>query len=164
MVDNRPLEARPDVLTYTTDPLPSTLEAIGPVRVELWVRASVPHFDLFARVCDVDEDGASRNVTDALATAAPDCFEPAGDGVWRARFELWPIAHRFARGHRIRLLVASGAHPRYARNPGTGEDPVQATELRAVDVEVLHDASHPSALVLPAGVADPRRVRAPGHG
>ena len=71
------------------------------------------------------------------------------------RFALWPIAHRFAAGHRIRLQVSSGAHPRYARNPGTGEDPATATAatLRAVDIELLRDAEHPSRLVLP-GSAD----------
>ena len=56
VVDNRALEARADVLTYTTPPLPARCEAIGPVRVELCVRASAPHFDMFARVCDVDLD------------------------------------------------------------------------------------------------------------
>jgi predicted acyl esterase len=124
------------------------------VRVELHVCASAPHFDVFARVCDVDEQGVSLNVCDALATVAPGRFEQSGDGAWLVRFDLWPIGHRFARGHRIRLLVASGAHPRYARNPGTGEDAAQATELRPVDVEVLHGASHPSALVLPQNEAD----------
>src|SRR5262249_2263217 len=58
VVDNRPLEARPDVLTYTTTRLEETVEAIGPVRVELFVRTSSPHVDLFARVCDVDGGGA----------------------------------------------------------------------------------------------------------
>ena len=67
------------------------------------------------------------------------------------RSQLWPTAHRFAAGHRIRLQVSSGAHPRYARNPGTGEDPAVATAqaMRAVDVEVLRDSARPSALVLP---------------
>ncbi len=60
------------------------------------------------------------------------------------------MGHRFAAGHRIRLQVSSGAYPRYARNPGTGEDLATATALRPVDIEVLHDAQHPSALVLPA--------------
>ena len=60
------------------------------------------------------------------------------------------MGHRFAAGHRIRLQVSSGAHPRYARNPGTGEDPATATELRAVDVELLRGPAHPSQVVLPA--------------
>ncbi len=150
VVDNRALEARPDVLTYTGAPLRETVEAIGPVRVELHVRASSPHFDLFARVCDVDAGGASWNVCDALVRVAPGRFDTAADGSTRVAFELWPIGHRFAGGHRIRLQVSSGAHPRYARNPGTGEDLATATALRAVEVTVLHDAQHPSVLVLPA--------------
>ena len=149
VVDNRRLELRSDVLTYTTEPLTTAVEAIGVARVELHVRASEPHFDLFARVCDVGALGMSRNVCDALTRISPECFEPAADGSWRVAFDLWPMAHRFAEGHRIRLQVSSGAHPRYARNPGTGEDPVTATALRAVDVELLHGAQHPSVLVLP---------------
>jgi uncharacterized protein len=148
VVDNRELEARADVLTYTTAPLPDALEAIGPVAVELFIRASSPYFDVFARVCDVDADGASWNVCDALDRVAAGRFEQLEDGAWRVAFELWPVAHRFAAGHRIRLQVSSGAHPRYARNPGTGEDPNVATELVAVELEVLRDTKHPSALTL----------------
>ena len=151
VLDNAPLEARDDVLTYTGPVLARTLEAIGHVSVELWLRAGAPWFDVFARVCDVDAGGVSRNVCDALTSVAPGRFEQAQDGSWHVRFELWPIGHRFAAGHRIRLQVSSGAHPRYARNPGTGEDPAKATAdtLRAVDIELLRDAEHPSRLVLP---------------
>jgi uncharacterized protein len=152
VVDNASLEARADVLTYTSDALPVTLEAIGHVSVELWVKAGGPYFDVFARVCDVDAQGLSRNVCDALAGILPDRFEQGADGAWRVAFQLWPTAHRFAAGHRIRLQVSSGAHPRYARNPGTGEPSATAaaTALRAVDIEVLRDAEHPSVLILPA--------------
>ena len=151
VVDNRALEARADVLTFSTAPLPSIVEAIGPVRVEIWVRASSPFFDLFARVCDVDGSGASWNVCDALARVVPGRFEATAGGTYAVAFDLWPIARRFAAGHRIRLQVSSGAHPRYARNPGTGEEIAHATELRRVEVEVLHGAEHPSVLVLPGG-------------
>jgi putative CocE/NonD family hydrolase len=153
VVDNRPLEARPDVLTYTTSPLRDTLEAIGPVSVELFVRTSSPHFDLFARVCDVDRLNASWNVCDALVRAARGRSAQAADQSVRVAFDLWPIGHRFAVGHRVRLQVSSGAHPRYARNPGTGEDPMTATALRAVEVELLHDSQHPSVLRLPTAAA-----------
>jgi putative CocE/NonD family hydrolase len=149
--DNRPLEARADVLTFTSAPLEEVLEAIGPVRVQLRVRGSEPHFDLFARVCDVDPRGASRNVCDALASVAPGRFgQSDADGSWRVDFDLWPIAHRFAAGNRIRLQVSSGAHPRYVRNPGTGEDPLIAEKPRPVDVELLYGPERPSSLLLPA--------------
>jgi putative CocE/NonD family hydrolase len=157
VVDNAPLEARNDVLTYTGPVLDVTLEAIGHVSVALWLRASEPYFDVFARVCDVDADGISRNVTDALTSVAPGRHEQSEDGSWRVAMELWPIGHRFAAGHRIRLQVSSGAHPRYARNLGvggigSGKDPATATveSMRVVEIEVLRDAEHPSVLVLPA--------------
>jgi len=151
VVDNGPLEAREDVLTFTTDPLDATLEAIGRPVVEVWARSAAPSFDVFARVCDVDAAGVSRNVCDALASVRPGRDEPGQDGSVRVRFELWPLGHRFAAGHRIRLQISSGAHPRYARNPGTGEDRAAATAatLRAVDIEVLRDAAHPSRVLLP---------------
>ena len=65
---------------------------------------------------------------------------------------LWPTAHRFKRGHRIRVQVSSGAFPRYARNLGTGEPRAAATRLVAADQSVYHDPERPSAIFLP--VAD----------
>jgi predicted acyl esterase len=47
------------------------------------------------------------------------------------------------------VQVSSGAFPRYARKPGTGEPHATATTLRAADQEVFHDAERPSAIVLP---------------
>ncbi|MFL5859664.1 MAG: CocE/NonD family hydrolase C-terminal non-catalytic domain-containing protein [Solirubrobacteraceae bacterium] len=65
-------------------------------------------------------------------------------------FRLCPMAHRFAAGHRIRLLVAAGAYLRYARNPGNGEDAAVVTTeaMWVVDVEPLRDSAHRSVLVL----------------
>jgi putative CocE/NonD family hydrolase len=153
VVDNAPLEARDDVLTYTTPPLRQTAEAIGHVGIELWARADGPSFDLFARVCDVDAEGVSRNVSDALVSVPTGGARRAVNGAWEVSFQLWPIGHRFAAGHRIRLQVSSGAHPRYARNPGTGDSAALASAdtMRAVNIEILHGAEHPSALVLPTG-------------
>lgn len=144
VVDNRPLEARPDVLAYTTAPLTRPVEAIGPVRVEIHVRSSLPHFDVFARVCDVDPAGVPRNVCDALRRVRPGEGRRAADGSVAVAFALWPTAHRFAAGHRVRLLVSSGAHPRYVRNLGTGEPAATATRMLAADQEVFHDPGHPS--------------------
>ena len=153
VLDNRGLEARPDVLTFDTPPLAETQETIGPVGASLWADADSEHFDLFARVCDVDPEGVSRNVCDALVSVAPGEFARDDRGTWRVSWSLWPIGHRFAAGHRIRLQVSSGAHPRYACNPGTGQDRTTATELRAVQVQLRYRGEHPSALVLPASDA-----------
>jgi len=151
VLDNAALEQRDDVLTFTTEPLAEPMEAIGEVSAELWARAQPPHFDLFVRICEVGADGVSRNVCDGLRSVEPDSATVYDDGVAHVVVELWPTAHRFAAGSRIRLQVSSGAHPRFARNPGTGEDRARADPLRMqpVDVEVLRDRTHPSRLRLP---------------
>jgi putative CocE/NonD family hydrolase len=149
--DNRPLEARPDVLTFTGAPLDADLDALGPVRADIHFRSSREHADVFVRVCDVGPDGVSLNVCDALIRLTPGQPPRDDQRVARVAFELWPTAHRFARGHRIRVQVASGAYPRYARNPGTGEDPMRATHLVAADQEVFHDRERPSSVTLSVG-------------
>ena len=63
--------------------------------------------------------------------------------------DLWPTAHRFKRGHRIRVQVSSGAHPRWASNPGTGEPLGTATRMLVQHQSVFHDPTHLSAIVLP---------------
>jgi putative CocE/NonD family hydrolase len=148
-MDNRVLEARSDVLTYTSTPLPDDLELFGEVTADLFVRSSRDHTDFFARLCDVDPAGASINICDALLRLTPGRPASGPDGTIRLRFPLWPAAHRFRRGHRLRLQVSSGAHPRYARNTGSGEPLATATTLLAADQQVHHDPGHPSAVILP---------------
>jgi len=58
-------------------------------------------------------------------------------------------AHRFGRGHRIRLQVAGGAFPRFARNPGNGQVDATAADLVPTQYDIGLDAAHPSALLLP---------------
>ncbi|MFF4256587.1 CocE/NonD family hydrolase [Streptomyces sp. NPDC001663] len=142
-VENSALEARQDVLTYTTPLLDQDVEVIGDVRAEIFFRSSLPHADVFVRLCDVDEDGRSWNVCDGLTSLT------GADEARLADVRLWPTAHRFKRGHRIRVQVSSGAFPRYARNPGTGESRATATTLRAAEQTVHHGPDHPSAIVLP---------------
>lgn len=146
--DNRALESRRDVLTFTSEPLGRDLEVIGPVTAELHVRSSLEHTDFFARLCDVEPSGKSVNVCDALLRVRPDAPALEADGSLRITVALWPAAHRFRRGHQLRLQVSSGAHPRFARNPGTGEPLASAVRLVPADQAVYHDPEHPSAIVL----------------
>ena len=106
MRDNRALEARPDVATFTGPELDTDLEVVGRPVVELAHSSDNPHADVFVRICDVDAEGRSRNVSDGFVRLGPP--DPVGQVV---RVNLDAMAHRFAAGHRIRLLVAGGAHP-----------------------------------------------------
>jgi len=147
--DNRALEARPDVLAYTGAPLERDLEIIGPVQAEVSFATSTPYTDVFVRLCDVAPGGRSRTVCDGLRRLTPDVFPPDANGVRRVQVDLWPTAYRFVRGHRVRLLVASGAHPVYARNPGSGEPLGTATTFVVAEQRVYHDAARPSSVTLP---------------
>ncbi|MET7475643.1 CocE/NonD family hydrolase [Streptomyces sp. NPDC005648] len=142
-VDNTELEARADVLTYTTAVLETDVEVIGEVSAEIFFRSELPYADVFVRLCDVDAEGRSTNVCDGL-TGLTDA-----DGITAAQVRLWATAYLFRRGHRIRVQVSSGAFPRFNRNPGTGEPRATATTLRAADQRVFHDPTHPSAITLP---------------
>jgi uncharacterized protein len=148
-VDNRMLEARPDVLTYTSAPLGADIEVIGVPAVEVHFASDRPHTDVFARLCEVSPAGQSVNICDGLLRLSPGLPAPASDGTRRVRFELWPVAHRFSGRSRLRLQVSSGAHPRYARNTGTGEPPATAATLVSAQQRVYHDPVHPSAVILP---------------
>ncbi len=148
-VDNRVLEARPDVLTYTSEPLGSDTEVVGVPAVDLYVASDREHTDFFARLCEVSPAGQSINICDGLLRLSPGKPATEPDGTRRVRFELWPVAHRFSARSRLRLQVSSGAHPRYARNTGTGEPLATAARLLAAQQRVFHDPAHPSAVMLP---------------
>jgi putative CocE/NonD family hydrolase len=146
-VDNGGLEARADVLTFTSPPLPEALEILGPVSARLRVRASNPCHDVFARLCDVDPHGRSRNICDGLIRLQPG-DEPAGETT--ITVPMSSTAYQLSAGHRIRLQVSGGAHPRYARNTGTADPQATATRLLPADIRILHDAEAPCLLTLPA--------------
>lgn len=134
--DNRELEARPDVLVYSSVPLAAPVEVVGPVSATIQVHADSEYFDVFARLCDVLPNGRSVNVCDGLVRVSPATHPAQADGARRVNVPLWPAAHRFRPGHRLRLQVSGGAHPRYARNPGTGAPLGRETELRPVTIDV----------------------------
>ncbi|MFC3383902.1 CocE/NonD family hydrolase [Couchioplanes azureus] len=142
--DNRALEARDDVLTFSTAPLVTHLDVAGSPVVELAVSVDNPHADVFLRLCDVDRTGRSRNFSDALLRLDPSV--PAGR-VQRLTVRLDQCFHRVAAGHRLRLQVSGGAHPRYARNLGTDGTPAHGSET-APSWHTVHCAE--TFLVLPA--------------
>lgn len=156
-VDNRPLERRPDVLVFTSPALGADLDVIGPVGADLFVRSDREHTDFIVRICDVAPDGTSRNVCEGGLRLPAAAARPAGtDGVRRIAVDLWPTGHRFARGHRIRVHVASGAYPKVAANPGTGEPlATAATRMLKARQEVFHDPDRPSAIILPVAERSP---------
>lgn len=147
--DNRGLEARRDVLVYTSPILADDVEIIGPVTAELYVTSSLEYTDFFARLCVVARSGRSTNLCDGILRLCPGQPPSERDGSRKVRIELWPTAYHFRKGERLRLQVSSGAHPRFARNLGSGEPLASGSTLNVADQAVYHDPDHPSALLLP---------------
>ncbi|HET8710824.1 MAG TPA: CocE/NonD family hydrolase, partial [Spongiibacteraceae bacterium] len=143
-VDNAELEARADVLTYTSEPLTQYKDIIGPVAAEIYATSSADSADFFVRLCDVDESGISQNICDGLQRVTIQ----ANKAPQRVRIELWPTAYRIERGHRLRVQISSGAFPRWARNAGTTEPIAQQTELHAATQAIFHSPKYPSAITL----------------
>ena len=146
--DNRRLEARPDVLTFTTDPLPTAVDVNGSPTLDLAVAVDPAHADVFARLCDVDQRGRSRNFADCMLRLDP--AVPAGE-VQRLSLVLDPCFHRLAAGHRLRLQVSGGSFPRFARNLGTPGAPAEAHTLWPQD-HTVHCAQ--SRLTVPVAATE----------
>jgi putative CocE/NonD family hydrolase len=147
--DNRQLEARADVLTYTTAPLTEPLEIIGPIQLTLYVQSGQAYTDFVGRLCDVQPDGRSLNICDGFFRVEPGQARRISDGTLCIEMALAPTAYRFQPGHCLRLQIASGAHPRIARNLGTGESLIRETKMVTAEQTLFHDQAHPTALTLP---------------
>lgn len=148
--DQRPIEARPDMLVYTSEPLESPLEVTGPVSVTLYVASDAPDTDFVARLVDVRPDGTAIPLTDGIArmsyregvgTPTPP-LEPGR--AYPVTIDLWATSNVFLPGHRIRLDVTSSNFPRWERNLNTGQSNAQTTEARTAQQTVLHDGAHAS--------------------
>ena len=112
-------------------------------------RSTRDHTDVCVRLCDVHPDGRSINLCDGARRLRPRQPVTAADGTRTIDIDLLGVAHVFRTGHRLRLQVSSGAHPRLTRNIGTGEPLATAVRLQPADQEVFHDPEHPSRLILP---------------
>ena len=152
--DQRPNEARPDVLVFSTPPLAVDLEATGFVTVELYASTSVPDTDFTALLADVDASGYARFLTDGIvraryrtATSQPEEVVPGK--VYKYVIDLWATANVFKAGHRVRLYLSSSNFPRFNRNLNTGEDIMMSTRSVRAHQTIYHDREHSSALILP---------------
>jgi uncharacterized protein len=96
----------------------------------------------------VDAKGTSWNICDGLLRL--DATTPAdADGWTEIKVPMSATAHRFAPGHRLRVQVSGGAHPRWARNTGTSQQIATGTSLVPVDIEISHRETVLSLPVLP---------------
>lgn len=151
--DQRAVEQREDVLTYTTEPLTQDVEVTGSIIVKLWACSNAPDTDFVARLVDVHPDGFAQNLTDGIIRAryrngdVPELLQP--DQPYEFTIDLWSTSNLFKAGHCIRLDICSASFPRWDRNPNTGADFGADDALRVAQQTILHDSAHPSRVILP---------------
>lgn len=141
-VDQARIEARPDVLLFTSEVLEEDLEVTGPLRVRLHVESSAPSADWVARLCDVGPDGRSLNLADGIFR-----IDSGADSCREIEIDLWATSNVFLAGHRIRVQITNSCFPRWDRNLNTGDqdNPNFTSALQRVH----HDARWPSYIELP---------------
>ena len=152
--DQRPVEARDDVLVYTSAVMTERLEVTGPVTVTLYAASNASDTDFTAKLVDVRPDEYAQNLADGIVRAryresrtSPAPLIPGE--VARFTIDLWATSHVFLPGHRIRLEIASSNFPRFDRNLNTGEDQATGTRRQSARQTVFHDERYPSHVVLP---------------
>jgi uncharacterized protein len=140
--DQRAVEARVDVLVFTSAPLREALEVTGRVRVVLHAESSAPSTDWVARLCDVDPDGRSLNLCDGIVRVAEGAGAPR-----EIEIDLWSTSNVFLRGHCIRVHVTSSSFPRWDRNLNTRGP--RTPRWAVARQQVHHDAERRSWIELP---------------
>ncbi len=152
--DQRPAEARGDVLVYSTSAFKEDFEVTGPVSAELYVSSSAVDTDFTGKLVDVWPDGFAQNLTEGILRAryrnSQEKSELMTPGeISKVAIDLWATSNVFRAGHRLRVEISSSNFPRFDRNLNTGEDQGHATRLVRALNTVYHDREHPSAVILP---------------
>jgi putative CocE/NonD family hydrolase len=152
--DQRPAEARSDVLVYTTPAFRKDTEVTGPVSLDLYVSSSAVDTDFTGMLVDVWPNGFAQNLTSGIlrlryrnSQEKPELANPGE--TYHITVDLWATSNVFLAGHKLRLEVSSSNFPRFDRNLNTGEEQARATRLIKATNVIFHDQAHPSALIVP---------------
>jgi putative CocE/NonD family hydrolase len=153
-MDQREVEARPDVLVYSSAPLAADLRVTGPINARLWISSSAPDTDFTVKLVDVSPEGFAMNLTDGILRVryrssfqSPELMKPGK--LYTVAVDVGNTSNLFRKGHQIRVEVSSSNFPHFSRNTNTGRQPETDADFRKARQTVGHDARHDSYIVLP---------------
>jgi uncharacterized protein len=152
--DQRPAEARSDVLVYTLPAFAKNTEVTGPVALDLYVSSSAVDTDFTGMLVDVWPNGYAQNLTSGIlrlryrnSSEKPELANPGQ--TYHITLDLWATSNMFLAGHKLRLEVSSSNFPRFDRNLNTGDNQAHTTRMVKATNVIYHDKLHPSALIVP---------------
>lgn len=154
-VDQSPLEARPDVLLFHTEPLQANTTISGPVTAKIFAATTAKDTDFIVRLLDIQPDGSRYNITEGIIRARfrksvwqpPELLEP--NKIYQYTIELQPISHQFKKGHQIAIHLTSSSFPLWDRNPNTGNKQGEDTRVEIAQQTIQLGKQYPSHIVLP---------------
>ena len=152
--DQRRMEARQDVLVYTSEPFDTGIELTGPITPTLYVSSDARDTDFTVKVLDVYPDGRAYNLDESIQRMRyrdgydrPPVWMERGK-VYKVTFQPLTTSNYFAPGHRLRIEVSSSNFPRFDRNLNTGGRNYDETTGVVARNTVHHSRQYPSQVAV----------------
>jgi len=153
--DQRKMEARHDILVYTSEPFEQGIELSGPIEPTLYVSSDAKDTDFTVKVLDVYPDGRAYNLDESIQRMryregydAPVWMQPGK--VYKVTLQPLTTSNYFAPGHRLRIEVSSSNFPRFDRNLNTGGNNYDESRGVVAHNVVHHSKQYPSQVTVTA--------------
>jgi uncharacterized protein len=152
--DQRKMEARADILVYTSDPLKEAIEVSGPIDATLYVSSDAKDTDFTVKLIDVYPDGHAYNLDETIQRVRyregydkPPVFMENGH-VYKVTIQPMTTSNYFPAGHRLRIEVSSSNFPRFDRNLNTGGNNYDESTGVIAHNAVHHSKQYPSQVTI----------------
>lgn len=152
--DQRKMEARADILVYTTEPFKEGIEVSGPLDATLYVSSDAKDTDFTVKVIDVYPDGKAYNLDETIQRARyrdgydkPPVWMEKGK-VYKVSLQPMTTSNFFPAGHRLRIEVSSSNFPRFDRNMNTGGNNYDEVTGVVAHNAIHHSDQYPSQLTV----------------
>ncbi|HML17727.1 MAG TPA: CocE/NonD family hydrolase, partial [Bryobacteraceae bacterium] len=152
--DQRKMEARNDILVYSSEVLTEGIEVSGPITATLYVSSDAKDTDFTVKLIDVYPDGTAYNLDETIQRARyrdgydkPAVMMEPGK-VYKVALSPMTTSNYFPAGHRVRIEVSSSNFPRFDRNLNTGGNNYDEVKGVVAHNQVHHSAEYPSKVEL----------------
>jgi len=152
--DQQSIEAREDILIYTSEPLGEGMEITGFIESTLYVSSDAKDTDFTIKLIDVYPDGRAFNLDETIQRVryrdgySKEVFMLEGE-VYQLEMSPMATSNYFEKGHRIRIEISSSNFPRFERNLNTGGNNYDETEGIIAKNKIHHSRNYPSSIRLP---------------
>ena len=160
--DQRKMEARNDILVYSSEPLKEGVELSGSIEPTLYVSSDVKDTDVTVKLIDVDTDGTAWNLDESIQRLRyregydkPVAWMEKGK-VYKVVLQPLNTSNYFAPGHRIRIEISGSNFPRFDRNMNTGGNNYDEVKGVVAHTSIHHSAQYPSQIRISVVRSEPR--------